>query len=159
MTKMPREGFTLIELLVVIAMIALLAGAVSSGVMKAQSRAKIARATAETREITNAILAYENYDRNRTLKTMADERATRSSLGFILGEGGNTEGEKVPVLYNAAVAASGEILDPWGRAYRVTIQPASGLSSADTVDKTADQMSTTLYFPNHARLSPEERSQ
>ena len=60
-----KKGFTLIELLVVIGMIAVLTGAASSAVMKARKRSQIARAEAETQEMTNAILAYENYDAGR----------------------------------------------------------------------------------------------
>lgn len=63
-----KKGFTLIELLVVIGMIAVLTGAASSAVMKARKRSQIARAETETREMTNAILAYENWDEDRSLK-------------------------------------------------------------------------------------------
>lgn len=161
MRRLNTKGFTLIELLVVIGMIALLAGAVSSGVMKAQARAKISRATAECREMTNAILAYENYDRNHSLQNfvMQDADAGRSTLAFIIGEGGSTaSGEKVPVLYNAAMTG-GKFVDPWGVPYKVTIMSASGLGSAGLADKTASDMFITLYLPNHARLSDGERRQ
>ena len=161
MRRFAREGFTLIELLVVIGMIALLAGAVGSGVMQAQRRAKIARASAECREMTNAILAYENYDRNHSLQNhvMQDAEAGRSTLSFILGESGSTEsGEKIPVLYNAAMVAN-KFVDPWGVPYRVTIQAASGMEDSEQVDTTAKNMTTTLYLPNHARLSNWERGQ
>ena len=63
-----KRGFTLIELLVVIGMIAVLTGAASSSVMKARRRSQIARAETEAREMTNAILAYENWDDDRSLK-------------------------------------------------------------------------------------------
>lgn len=161
MRRQARGGFTLMELLVVIAMIMILAGAVTTAVANAQRRAKIARATAECREMTNAILAYENYDRERSLqnRVMQDVEAGRSTLGFILGEGGTTmSGEKVPVLYNASMKG-GKIVDPWGNAYRVTIQPAAGLSNADQVDQTARDMYISLFLPNYTRLSPWERSQ
>ena len=70
-----KKGFTLIELLVVIGMIAVLTGAVSSSVMKARKRAQIARAEAETQEMTNAILAYENYDDDHSLKSYQTSKA------------------------------------------------------------------------------------
>jgi len=161
MRRSATEGFTLVELLVVIGMIVLLAGAVSSGVMNAQKRAKISRASAECREITNAILAYENYDKDHTLQShvMKDADAGRSTLAFILGESGTTEsGEKIPVLYNAAMVAN-KIVDPWGVPYKVTIQAASGMEDADQVDTAARDMTTTLYLPNHARLNAGERGQ
>ena len=62
-----KKGFTLVELLVVIGMIAVLTGAASSAVMKARTRSQIARAETEVREMTNAILAYENWDDDHTL--------------------------------------------------------------------------------------------
>ncbi len=161
MKSLKNRGFTLIELLVVVAMIAILAGSITSGVMQAQKRAKIAQATTACREITNAILAYENYDSNHTLENhlMTDADADRSKLAFIIGEGGSTEsGEKIPVLYNASMTGN-KFLDPWGRPYKVTIMSASGLESAGQVDKTASEMTTTLYLPNHARLLDFERAQ
>ena len=63
-SRVPRphsSGFTLVELLVVIAMLMLLAGAVTSSVASAQRRAKIAQATAEAQEMTNAIRAFEHF--------------------------------------------------------------------------------------------------
>ena len=63
-----KKGFTLIELLVVIGMIAILTAAASSSVMKARTRSQLARAETEAREMTNAILAYENYDKDRSLE-------------------------------------------------------------------------------------------
>ena len=159
MRRLRDNGFTLVELLVVISMIMILAGAVTSSVMGAQRRAKISRASAECREITNAILAYENYDRNHSLQNYVrqDMPASRSSLGFILGEAGSTEsGQKIPILYNAALRGD-SIVDPWGTPYRVTIQAASGMEDSEQVDTTAKDMKTTLYLPNHARLNPGER--
>ena len=161
MRRLAKNGFTLVELLVVIAMILVLAGAVSTSVVGAQRRAKISRASAECREMTNAILAYENYDRNHSLQNhlMKDADADKSSLAFILGEGGSTEsGEKIPILFNAAMWKN-KIVDPWGRPYKVTIQAASGMDDSEQVDTTASDMTTTLYLPNHARLSSWERGQ
>ena len=159
MRRLSSQGFTLIELLVVIAMIMILAGSVTASVVKAQRRAKIARATAECREITNAILAYENYDRNHTLKPLSDVPADKSSLGFILGDGGTTAGgDKIPVLYNGALKDN-KVIDPWGRPYRVTIQEASGLSNADSVDQTGKKMTTSIYMPNTTSLGMWERGQ
>ena len=66
-----RRGFTLIELLVVIGMIAVLTGAVGSSMSQARRRAQIARATQDAKEMTNAILAFENYAKGRSLKNYA----------------------------------------------------------------------------------------
>ena len=117
-----RRGFTLVELMVVLAMIAIIAAALSTGVTSAQRRMRISRAQTEAREITNAILAYQNYDEAGSLSkyTMNDQEADESSLGFILGKV-TARNANVPVLYNAAITG-GRILDPWGHPYRITVK-------------------------------------
>lgn len=155
---MMKKGFTLIELLVVIGMLAIITGAASSTVMRARTRSQMARAETETREITNAILAYENWDDEHNLdkyKTSDSwEQATEDKLMFILGKVSNSRGN-VPVLYNAAIAR-GAIRDPWGTAYEFKI-----VSSGAAVDAGADQvgrgMTTFMYLPNMFRLTEEER--
>ena len=150
-----KKGFTLIELLVVIAMIAILTGAASSAVMKARTRSQIARATTEVREITNAILAYENYDDNHSLSKYVTgddtwKEADGKSLEFILG---GMEGENLPVLYNGAVTR-GMLLDPWGKPYLFKIARAGDAS--DSNDEVGKSLSTFMYLPNLNRLTPEE---
>ena len=145
-----KKGFTLIELLVVIGMIAILTAAASSSVMKARKRSQIARAETETREMTNAILAYENYDKDRSLERYATGQgwadASKSNLGFILGEGQDAEGNKLPVLFNAAMTGS-DIRDPWGTIYQFMIS-----KTTDAVDSGGDDvgasLNTFIYLPN-----------
>ena len=60
---MMKRAFTLVELLVVVGMIAILTGAVGVSVSDARARAREMKALAEVKEMTNAILAYENYSR------------------------------------------------------------------------------------------------
>ena len=153
-----KKGFTLIELLVVIGMIAILTGAASSAVMKARKRSQIARAEAETQEMTNAILAYENWDDDHTLKNYQTSKAwkdaTEDSLQFILGGGQNKQG-KVPVLYNAAIRG-GSVLDPWGTPYQYMIADAG-----NAVERSGDQvgsgLTTYMYLPNLWRLKADEQ--
>ena len=151
-----KKGFTLIELLVVIGMIAILTGAASSSVMKARKRSQIARATTEVREMTNAILAYENWDDDRSLKryqtSKSWSKATEDALQFILGGVQNKQGN-IPVLYNAAITG-GQIKDPWGTAYEFMIAEAGDAS--DTKDNVGDGLNTFMYLPNLNRLKPEE---
>ena len=145
-----KKGFTLIELLVVIGMIAILTAAASSSVMKARKRSQIARAETETREMTNAILAYENYDKDRSLERYATGQgwadASKSNLGVILGEGQDAEGNKLPVLFNAAMTGS-DIRDPWGTTYQFMIS-----KTTDAVDSSGDDvgasLNTFIYLPN-----------
>lgn len=151
-----KKGFTLIELLVVIAMIAVLTGAAGSAVMKARTRSQIARATTEVREITNAILAYENYDKNHSLSKYVTgnedswKEADGKSLEFILG---GMEGENLPVLYNGALTR-GMLLDPWGNAYKFKIARAGDASENN--DDVGKSLRTFMYLPNLNRLTPEE---
>ena len=153
-----KKGFTLIELLVVIGMIAVLTGAASSAVMKARKRSQIARAEAEAQEMTNAILAYENWDDDHSLKkyntSKAWKDAAEGDLQFILGGVQNKQG-KVPVLYNAAIRG-GYILDPWGKPYRYMIADA-GEAAERSSDQVGSGLSTYMYLPNLWRLKADER--
>ena len=142
----PRSGFTLVELLVVIAMLMLLVGAVSSSVSSAQRRAKIAQATAEAQEMTNAILAYEHFGDDYKLPNYDNMPATEANMAFILGDV-TVNGQKVPVLYNASIKG-GEIRDPWGRPYYVTIKEGKPISSES--DR-SDQLTSYVAFPNFNR--------
>ena len=151
-----RKAFTLVELLIVIAMIAILMGAASSVVAKSQKRARIARAEADVREMTNAILAYENWADGHSLASEAkgsEMDATDSNLAFILGEK-TVNGKKIPVLYNAAISSDGSIRDPWGTTYRFKIEKAGNIKINDSV---IQSMTTTINIPNMYRLSEEER--
>lgn len=150
-----RKGFTLIELLVVSAMLMLLAGAVTSATVSAQRRAKIAKATAACREMTNAILAYENYAENYTfeqnkLTGTSWHPADTKFLSFILGEENmkNGTGEKIPVLYNGEVT-KGVLLDPWKNPYLVRIEKSS-VSTLQRRGK-ATSLKTCVMFPNFRR--------
>lgn len=145
-----KRGFTLIELLVVIGMIAVLTGAASSSVMKARKRSQIGRAETEVREMTNAILAYENYDKDHSLAKYATGKrwteAKRDGLKFILGEENDAQGNKIPVLFNAAVAGKSSILDPWGTPYEFMIVDAGdAVKKADDVGRS---LKTFMYMPN-----------
>ncbi len=154
---MMKRAFTLIELLVVIGMITVLTGSISSSVASARARARVMKATAEVKEMTNAILAYENYARGGKyrLDTMRDAEAGEGSVGFILGKGQTTDsGDKIPVLYNGSVSADGKIKDPWGRPYRVTIEQGSIDSPFQDVN-----MLTGYFLPNFYRLSIGEMNQ
>jgi len=153
-----KKGFTLIELLVVIGMIAILTGAASSAVMKARKRAQVARAEAETQEMTNAILAYENYADDHTLKnyltSKAWKEATEDALQFIFGGVQNKQGN-IPVLYNGAIRG-GKVLDPWGTPYQYMIADA-GEAAQSSADQVGSSLSTYMYLPNLWRLKADER--
>ena len=150
--KSPKtSGFTLVELLVVIAMLMLLAGAITSSISSAQKRAKIAQATAEAQEMTNAIRAFEHFWGEKDLKSKMPKcnntEATEGAMSFILGGDPGPDGEKLPVLYNASIKG-GKLLDPWGHQYRVTIK--EGLSFKPDSDS-SDNLISYVAFPNFNR--------
>ena len=142
-----KKGFTMVELIVVIAMLMLLMGSVSSALMGARKRAKIAKATVACQEMTNAILAYENY---RSLANVSPKEgpATKSTLSFILsGTETDDNGNPIPVLYNAAIKGA-EILDPWNKPYRYRIKETSIQIKDDLAGGAVD---TNVMFPNYNR--------
>jgi type II secretory pathway pseudopilin PulG len=131
---------------VVIAMLLLLAGAVTSSVSSAQRRAKIAKATAEAQEMTNAILAYSHFGDDYKLPKLDNTPATEASMSFILG-GESVNGQKVPVLYNASIR-NGQILDPWGNPYYVTVKIGKPIR---TEEDDSDNLRSFVAFPNFNR--------
>ena len=152
---MMKKAFTLIELLVVIAMLSILIGAVGSGVGQSRRRAKIARATQDAKEITNAILGFQQYAKGRTLVPYATggwKEATEGALKMILGGETSESGDPVPVLYNAQLTGE-KILDPWGHAYKFQIKQLSGESE---VGSSATYL-RAANLPNFHRLTDEER--
>ena len=149
-----KKGFTLIELLVVVAMIAVLTAAMGVSTMKARTRAKIARATQETKEMTNAILAFEQYAQGHTLEKYANGAwtpCTEGAMAMILGKETGDNGEQVPVLYNAAVRG-GKLLDPWGHPYEFMIEKTSPWAAVDVPD-----LLVAPALPNYFRLTDKER--
>ena len=149
-----RRGFTLIELLVVIAMIAILMGAIGSSMNQARKRAMISKATQDVKEMTNAILAFENYARGRSLANYASgswSDTTESSMSMILGGETSDSGEQVPVLYNAQIR-NGQILDPWGTPYQYMIKLAGNITPPS-----GSGFQTAPSLPNFYRLADEER--
>ena len=153
-----RRGFTLVELLVVVAMIAIIAGALSTAVAGAMERARIQKAQSEVKVITQAILAYENYDRGggkRDLPKLQKQDADKGSIGFILGDGGDAEsGGKIPVMLMAALTSGGKMLDPWGTPYRVTIK-----ENAFSIKPGAatGSLKAGFFLPNWYRVGKGER--
>ena len=153
-----KKAFTLVELMVVVGMIAVLMGAMTVSTAKAQQRGRIAKAMQETKEIANAILAYEQYAIGHTPAQLASKAGpwtpcTKSSLQAILGGETGASGETIPVLYNASI--NGETLrDPWGNAYEFMIQQFEKGPQPDQAN-----MTTSAALPNFFRLSDKERSE
>ena len=150
-----KRGFTLIELLVVIGMLAVLIGAIGSSVSQARRRAMISKATQDVKEMTNAILAFENIAVGRTLEKYSSgswQPATEGSLRMILGGETTESGEPSPVLYNAQIR-NGSVLDPWGEPYQFMIRKVNAQSRTDDGQKFV----TAPILPNFYRLTDGER--
>lgn len=147
-----KRAFTLIELLVVVAMIAILLGTLTTSVASARARAKIQKATAEVKVISQAILAYENWDKDNQLPDLSDQPADKKNLDFLLGKKSAESSGKIPVLLMAQLQNDGRILDPWGNVYKIKISskpmPSSGRLSG---------LKTGYQLPNYYRITPEER--
>ena len=158
-----KSGFTLIELMTVLGMLLVLIGAIASSVTAARKRAKVQQAITEAQEMTNAILAYENYGKAGgesplEAKVTGDtwKEATESDLAFILGKESMPNGQQgnVPVLFNAAVY-NGKVLDPWGHPYRFRV-----ISGKVESKNNSGQNSATAAFalPNINRIPADEEN-
>jgi prepilin-type N-terminal cleavage/methylation domain-containing protein len=150
-----KKGFTLIELLVVVAMIAIILGAMTTSVTASQQRARIQKATAEVKVVSQAILAYENYSRGGSfeLEELNDVDADANSLGFLLGRETAESGGRITLLM-ASLAAGGTMRDPWGTPYKVKIKAGNADVRIDSANST---LNTGYWLPNYYRLSAEER--
>ncbi len=150
-----KRGFTLVELLVVLGIIAMLIAAFATSIAGAQKRANISKAESEVKAITQAILGYENYDRENELPTMTNQDADKSSLGFLIGQGGNAEsGGKIPSLLMASLKSGGKMLDPWNTPYKISIKQGG---ASVRMTSASGAMQTGYFLPNFYRLSEEER--
>ena len=153
-----KRGFTLVELLVVVGMIAVLMGAITTSVSGANERARIQKATSEVKVVTQAILAYENWDQGggrRELPTLNKQDVEKGSIGFILGDGGDAaSGGKIPVLLMAALSSGGKMIDPWGTPYKVTIKENSFSIKPGAA---SSSLQTGFFLPNWYRVGRSER--
>ena len=148
-----KRGFTLVELLVVVGMIAVILGALTTSVQSARHRARVQKATAEVKIVSQAILGYENF--RGELPTMTEADCNRGTLGFLLGDGGSAQqGGQIPVLVQASLTGGGSMNDPWGTPYKVTIREGAVSLKLKTV---TGAMQTGYYLPNFYRLSEGER--
>ena len=155
------SGFTIMELLTVISMILLLMGAITSSVAGARRRAKVQQAIDEAQQLTDAILAYENFARPGKPSPLEDKatgegwkEATEGEMAFVLGQEKMPNGQdgNVPVLFNGAVSG-GSIRDPWGHAFRYKIM-SSALDTED--DHDGDQGEAAFAIPNINRIPADE---
>lgn len=155
-----ERGFTLVELMVVVAMIAIMMASMGLAVAKAQQRARISRATQEVRELTNAILAFEQYARGRSLAGYTTGGWTQCSAGtlkIVLGGTTGESGEQVPVLFDAGLKGE-RFRDPWGTVYEYMIAQNGDIGGDGQQSGVgAARFMTSMALPNFFRLSRKER--
>ena len=150
-----RRGFTLIELMVVLAMAAIIISALTAAVTEARERAKIERARSEASIMTQAILAYENFNKDVSLPLMDNAEANAENLKFIIGEGETTEaGDAIPALMLAQLRNGKVMRDPWYTPYTITIKSSEGKIR---LRNAAGQMKTGYFLPNFYNLKEGER--
>ena len=136
-----RAGFTLIELLVVIVIIGILAATFGVSFLSAQETARITRATAESRELGNAIRLYlMQPDANGDLPELTDlglSAGDRSDISsnttqILIGESGN----RGHAYYQAAedTLVGNQICDPWGNPYYITVREIEPSGKPDPED-------------------------
>ena len=161
MRKNGKSGFTMIELITVISILLLLMGAITTSVTGARRRAMTNQAIAEAQELTNAILAYENFARPGRQSPLEDKAtgeswkaANEGDLAFVLGNEKNPSGQdgNVPVLFNGAVSG-GSIRDPWGHPYRYRIM-SSPMNVED--EHIGDMGESAFAIPNINRIPADE---
>ena len=148
-----KRGFTLVELIVVSAMIAIFMASVGSAIGKTRERARIEKARADVKVISQAILAWENYSRGgkHELREMSDEEADSSTLAFLLGQGERANSGDIPALLMAQLSSGGKMRDPWGKPYVLRIKEGK-IDRPENLD-----LGTCYFLPNTYRLSAEER--
>ena len=161
MRKNGKSGFTMIELITVISILLLLMGAITTSVTGARRRAMTQQAISEAQQLTDAILAYENFSkvgRSSPLETKATgdswKMATESDMAFVLGNEKNPTGQdgNVPVLFNGAVSG-GSIRDPWGHPYRYRIMSTT-VKTED--DHDGSMGAASFAIPNINRIPADE---
>lgn len=130
-----KKGFTLIELLVVVAIIGLLSSIVLASLNTARTKAKVARAQTEMRQITQAIIIAQG-ERGRPLISFAPASncgqcycADITSAGCL--NNWTTALSQIQTATNGAVSGlSGFAKDPWGNPYQIDANQSEGGAGA-----------------------------
>ena len=134
-------AFTLIEMMVVMGMLGILMGVAFSGIGQARSQARIAKASAEVRELMNAWLSYEAaYDDWPVTVNGDNLDADAGNLKELLGD------NQDKVVYLNAQLVNGAFRDPWGTPYRFRV-----LKNTGGANKTEESFGASITFPNRQR--------
>ncbi len=132
-----RAGFTLMELLVVITIIGILVASFSYSTVSARENARIAKATAESRELGNAIRLYAITNQDTTdgdgsdggdpLDGLGLSEGINEARGTIVKRLTNPSSNDAKTVYFAAnppTLINDNLYDPWGARYRIRVKKA-----------------------------------
>ena len=159
-----KNGFTIVELLTVIAILLILIGAIATSLTSARRRTMIQQAISEAQQLTDAILAYENFVKPGSGDSPLEKKAkdswlpaTEDDMAFVLGRESMPNGQEgdVPVLFNGAVTG-GSIRDPWGRPYQYRIM--SQKVEAEDHSNADNDTESALAIPNINRIPASEEN-
>ncbi len=135
-----RAGFTMVELLVVIVILGVLAAAFATSASGARETAMITRATAESRELGNAIrlfcMAQMDLEMNATdpmaeLGLSDGVRDASSKLTSVLTEPSSSNGNTVYYNVSQSSLRGNRICDPWGEPYQIRVRKVTGDANQD----------------------------
>lgn len=156
-----RQGFTLIELLVVISIIATLVSVFTVSTGQAKENAMIAKATAEAREITNAIRLYALTNMQLDPNDDGDDDPL-AQIGVQEGFGDistNTttkltdprSNERNIRYFNCSAQSlvGGRIVDPWGNPYKVRVKKIDVRANKKDKDDLAREYEVILPINSH----------
>ena len=141
-----RRGFTLIELLVVIVILGVLMGSFAASTGAARENARIAKATAEARELGNAIRLF-----GITMMDASDSssKSPLESLGLrdglneaptdltrMLTESNSSNGNTVYYKASDTSIRGNRLCDPWGKPYMIRVRKVQPTDVAKEDDYT-----------------------
>ncbi len=155
-----KGGFTLIELLVVIAILGILVATFAVSTASARQNARITKATAESRELGNAIRLFcltmldtaESDDGGDPLSDLGLSEGTKPAtdqLTRILTQPGEKNGNTVYFNANERSIRRNVLCDPWGNPYYIRVKKVS--------PNVKDEESYTILVPvvgRHRALEP-----
>lgn len=159
-----RAGFTLVELLVVLAIIGILAATFVTSSMSAYETAQITRATAESRELGNAIRLYLLTELDTSEDTAVEGSDPLQELGLSEGTGEISSGlttrlttrQDAGYVYYQANQDSlrgGKIVDPWGNPYVIRVRKVDNVKSDSDVQDEAYEIVLPIQG-RHRALEP-----
>ena len=128
-----RAGFTMVELLVVMAILGMLVGTFAVSTTSARENAKIVKATAESRSLTNAIRLFcmtmtdtaVSEDGGNPMSDLGLSDGLRdadSNLTNMLTKPSEKNGNTVYFEANDNSIRGNRLCDPWGNPYKIRVR-------------------------------------